>query len=241
MVKKKIFMYFFIILGFITIIICMFKPFSDTENRISASVIVAIMVCFFYYSFNVRTIFEDDTEESKVNEKASEIKIKTQEDYFSEITDKIPDFSNKNITIEENFNLALNFLCSNFSFSQGIIFKTFFDSNDNKALKKIATYAYSGDENNVQDIIFGDGITGQAAQNNEFIYLDEIPKGILKIVSGLGESYPDMLVIAPMIDKNQNVIGIIELAGFGSISKEKLSFLKLTIDQISSKTHFLTL
>jgi hypothetical protein len=65
---------------------------------------------------------------------------------------------------------------------------------------------------------FGEGLIGQAALSGQNLYLDEIPEGYIKIVSGLGTSSPRYLLIVPLKKENE-VKGVIEIATFAPLKE----------------------
>lgn len=72
---------------------------------------------------------------------------------------------------------------------------------------------------------FGEGLLGQAVATGTTLFVDDIPEGYVKIVSGLGSAYPRFLLIVP-IKKNGTVDGVIELASFTRISEDQKKFVE---------------
>src|SRR6478735_5081187 len=86
-------------------------------------------------------------------------------------------------------------------------------------------YALSISESATTRYTFGEGLIGQAAANGQLLYLDEIPEGYIKIISGLGSASPRYLLIAPV--KNQEtVLGILEIASFSPYSADQRKFVE---------------
>jgi methyl-accepting chemotaxis protein len=81
---------------------------------------------------------------------------------------------------------------------------------------------------------FGEGLLGQAATTGNTLFVDDIPEGYVKIVSGLGSAYPKFLLIVP-IKKNGTVDGVIELASFTRISEDQKKFVEEAGKLISDK------
>lgn len=81
---------------------------------------------------------------------------------------------------------------------------------------------------------FGEGLLGQAAVTGNTLFVDDIPEGYVKIVSGLGSAYPKFLLIVP-IKKNGTVDGVIELASFTRISEDQKKFVEEAGKLISEK------
>lgn len=76
-----------------------------------------------------------------------------------------------------------------------------------------AGYAIPVSEKNRTAYDAGDGLIGQLIVTGKPVYLDEIPDGYIKIVSGLGSSSPRYVFMCPVL-KNNEVAGVIELASF---------------------------
>jgi methyl-accepting chemotaxis protein len=86
-------------------------------------------------------------------------------------------------------------------------------------------YALSLGESASVEYEFGEGLIGQAAAEGRTLYVDDIPDGYIKIISGLGSASPRYLLIVPV--KNQNeVLGVMEMAAFTDISEDKRKFVE---------------
>jgi putative methionine-R-sulfoxide reductase with GAF domain len=64
-----------------------------------------------------------------------------------------------------------------------------------------------------QSFMIGENLSGQVAKNRKMLNLTKLPAGYITIISGLGKSAPNNLIIAPIV-YNDNCIGILELASF---------------------------
>lgn len=73
-------------------------------------------------------------------------------------------------------------------------------------------YAYFGDTD-PQGFKLGETLSGQSALNKTILYISDIPENYVTILSGLGSSSPNHLIIIPVVFNNQT-IAIIELASF---------------------------
>ncbi len=76
------------------------------------------------------------------------------------------------------------------------------------------------DEVTINPFIEGDGINGQAIQDKKPIVLKDIDQDYLEIESGSGSSKPKYLYLLPII-KEEEVLGLIELASFSDIGIER--------------------
>jgi methyl-accepting chemotaxis protein len=83
-----------------------------------------------------------------------------------------------------------------------------------------AGYAIPVSEKNKTAYPAGDGLIGQLIVTGKSLYLDEIPEGYIKIISGLGSASPRYVFITPVLQNNE-VTGVLELASFTPLSVEQ--------------------
>jgi hypothetical protein len=76
----------------------------------------------------------------------------------------------------------------------------------------ISTYAMSNAPA-PYEFTLGEGLTGQAARNQEVMVLNRLPEGHLEVYSGLGKAPPSYLAIVPLIHKGRTV-AVIECSGY---------------------------
>lgn len=86
-------------------------------------------------------------------------------------------------------------------------------------------YALSVTETSSIGFDFGEGLIGQAANEGRTLYVDDIPEGYIKIVSGLGSASPRYLLIVPVKD-NSTVTGVVELASFKPFEEDQRRFVE---------------
>lgn len=72
---------------------------------------------------------------------------------------------------------------------------------------------------------FGEGLVGQAAAEGKTLYVDDIPDGYIKIISGLGSASPRYLLIVPLKAENET-LGVIEIASFTDFSEDRRKFVE---------------
>ncbi|SDG27472.1 response regulator [Desulfosporosinus hippei] len=96
---------------------------------------------------------------------------------------------------------------------------------DKEFLKKQAVYAESSHDPAREIIPIGEGLAGQSALENRTIILDKVPEDYIKISSGLGETFPKMIIILPLTFKEQ-VLAVIELASHQSYTAIQLELLE---------------
>lgn len=105
--------------------------------------------------------------------------------------------------------------------------------SEEQYLELIASYAYDRRKFHDKKILLGEGLVGTAAREKKTIYRTEIPKDYIKIATGLGESQPRSLVIAPL-KKDDKVQGVIELAARDEFEKYKIDFIEDIAEDIAS-------
>ena len=116
---------------------------------------------------------------------------------------------------------------------QGAIYFTNEEDPDNIKLELSACYAYEKQKLIEQTFSVDDGLLGRAYHENRVINLTDLPPGYIKIVSGLGDSQPNNLIIVPLIF-NQKNSGMIELASFKIFEEYQVTFLSRIAESIAS-------
>ena len=109
--------------------------------------------------------------------------------------------------------------------------------NDNETegiyAEMIAAYAYDRQKFIQKKIANGEGLVGRCMQENETVYLSEVPQNYLTIKTGLGESPPVSILIVPL-HLNENVYGVIELAAFEYFEPFKIRFIETIGESIAT-------
>jgi len=132
---------------------------------------------------------------------------------------------------------GLQSICKQLDAGQGAAYQVQ-QENDSRFIELKSGYALSINESTTTRYDFGEGLIGQAAAGGQLLYLDEVPEGYIKIISGLGSASPRYLIIAPV--KNQEtVLGILEIASFSPYSADQRKFVEqgaqLIADKLSTK------
>jgi len=117
--------------------------------------------------------------------------------------------------------------------NQGGLFVLNHEQTNDAILEMSACYAYDRKKFMHKTYALGEGLIGRCAQENESIFLTEIPKGYTEITSGLGNDDPTCLFIVPL-NANEKVLGAIELAAFEVLQPYKLEFIEKIAESIAS-------
>lgn len=109
----------------------------------------------------------------------------------------------------------LNNIAGEFDLVQGL----FYVRKDNSDTFTISgKFAYFGEEE-PRDFELGSSLSGQTAKNQKVLNLKKIPENYITILSGLGSSSPNSLLLVPVIHNGKS-IGVIELASFKNFDKK---------------------
>ncbi|MBD0401127.1 GAF domain-containing protein [Flammeovirga sp. EKP202] len=125
--------------------------------------------------------------------------------------------------------ILLNSICREFQVSTGIYYKTtIIDGKNMISFSK--GFSFYLPESQTLAFEFGEGLPGQVASTRSSIISNTIPENYIKVVSGLGDSTPNSLMIAPILDAESNLLGVVELASFKNFTPEDREILdKVTI------------
>lgn len=118
---------------------------------------------------------------------------------------------------------CITFLIEYLEMTQGNIFIVSPDEK-NPVLQLKSAYAYDRNKYLEQEVHPGEGLVGQCYLEEKKIYLTNVPQGYMRIKSGLGDVEPGCLIIFPLISNDQ-ILGVIELAGFEALTDEKSNFI----------------
>ncbi len=92
-------------------------------------------------------------------------------------------------------------------------------------LELIAFYAYDRHKFFEQKILPGENLIGQCYLEKDTIFITDIPKGYIKISSGLGKDDAKSVLIVPLII-NEKVYGIVELASLNVYESYQIEFIE---------------
>jgi two-component system, chemotaxis family, sensor kinase CheA len=99
--------------------------------------------------------------------------------------------------------------------------------------EKAAGYALAADEDAEDSFLLGEGLIGQAALDKRIFLIDTLPKEHFKVTSGLGDSSPRNLLIAPILVEGR-VEAVVEFAAFQPFKSQHLTLLDMLQDKFGS-------
>ncbi len=142
-----------------------------------------------------------------------------------------------NTTTEKEITHAgLQAVCKQLEAGQGAIY-LLKEEDEKRKLVLNAGYALNLAESAVITFEMGEGLVGQAAVSGKTLYVDDVPNGYIKIISGLGGTSPRYLLIIAL-KENNNVTGAMEIATFSALTEYQRKFAEdaaqLIADKISS-------
>ncbi|SDY35301.1 response regulator [Pseudomonas sp. NFIX28] len=116
----------------------------------------------------------------------------------------------------------------------GSVVAALYVREEHGGLKRVAAYGFSREqEERDQSIFIGEGIVGQAAQQDRLIRLDEVPADYFKVSSGLGDGMPRSVLVVPTSDDDR-VNGVIELGFLRSLDERDVELLELIAGNIGT-------
>ncbi len=128
---------------------------------------------------------------------------------------------------------GLQAICKQLDAGQGAIYSAIEDDGKRKVELK-GGYALSIGESTIIRYEFGEGLIGQSAANGKTLYVDDVPEGYIRIVSGLGSASPKYLLIIP-IKSQDRILGIMEIASFTNVTEDQRKFAEESANLIAEK------
>lgn len=106
------------------------------------------------------------------------------------------------------------------------------EENGQATLSMKACYAYDRKKFADRRIAWGEGLIGTCALEKKSSYYNSIPETYLYITSGLGKSNPKVLLLVPMVAKDE-VNGILEIASFNPFEPYQIEFVERIAESIA--------
>ncbi|HCW06317.1 MAG TPA: hypothetical protein DGG95_03010 [Cytophagales bacterium] len=180
---------------------------------------------------------EDPVYKSLESVRSEMKRIKIEEERRAWVTQGLAKFSEvlrKKADLKEYGNSIISNLVKYLNINQGGLYIEKLNEKNDRYLELIACYAYGRKKYLENKIMSGEGLLGQCMLEKDFLFIKDIPKGYIKITSGLGEATPRNIVVAPLIFNDQ-FCGAIELASFEILQPHHLEFLKKVCDDIAAE------
>ncbi|SDJ96669.1 GAF domain-containing protein [Catalinimonas alkaloidigena] len=108
-------------------------------------------------------------------------------------------------------------LCKHWEAVQGVFYVADHDSAPSR-LHLVAGYAWFHAESRPPVFEWGEGLVGQVARTQEALYVKTLPEGYVTVLSGLGTTKPNALVILPLIAEGKT-LGVVELSLFRALKR----------------------
>ena len=107
----------------------------------------------------------------------------------------------------------------------GVLYQLDSDGVSSTELKLLAAYADHPTEGYPERLAIGEGLVGQCARDGQLLILENVPKNVVPIRTGLFKARPKNVIVLPVLFEGQ-VKAVIELASLSSFTELQLSFLE---------------
>lgn len=133
--------------------------------------------------------------------------------------------------LAELCNILVSEICAYLNLNLAGIFVV--NDEQDPFLELKGAYAYDRVKYLDRRIEKGEGLVGQCWIEEKSIFLTEVPDDYMNITSGLVEAQPKCIVILPLIFNNE-VLGVMELAGFDVLEDFELEFLNELVTNVAA-------
>ncbi|MCD4835163.1 MAG: GAF domain-containing protein [Bacteroidales bacterium] len=212
---------------------------SENQQLIYVLLILAVIIVVFLFILSILTSHEKISEEKYIkkdtnlldeNSKQKEVAKKQDDEELIDIENyikKILPKENSKLDLEKYTEKLLSNIAKEFDVVQGLFFVK---EKESDIFNIAGKYAYFGDEE-PKSFSLSETLSGQVAKNKTTLNLKEIPENYVTILSGLGSSSPNHLIIIPIILEDKT-IAIVELASFKEFKRNFSDLLEGMSDQI---------
>lgn len=216
------------------------QPILNELNIVVASVFMLGLLAIITFLLNHRTA---DIQNETLPEQQKESREQTEKVENEEEVEEIfqgADLDQINLMLAEKednkqkLNNVLNKICNHIEAVQGALYVVTKEKNI-KYIELMAAYAYHKPESEEIRYEFGEGLAGQVAKEGKLVNINEVPEGYIKVISGLGDTTPNNLLIVPL-KKGNTVIGVVEIASFKAFRKGDIAYLEQVFSLAAEKT-----
>lgn len=135
---------------------------------------------------------------------------------------------------ENLYSIILSFIIKYLEANQGVLYLVEENPETQEPeMVPVSAYAWGRLKRVKEPISKGVGLVGQCYLEQEIIYMTDVPDTYVRIRSGLGQSNPKCIVIAPLL-YNEEVQAIMELAAFSPLNAFQMQFVKEVCENLAS-------
>ena len=216
------------------------QPVLNELNLVIALVLMLGLVAIINFLLNQKTTAAPgisqakEREQSEVKQEKVENEEEVEEIFEGMDLDQINLILAEKEDTQQKLNNVLNKICNHIEAVQGALYVVTKEKNI-KYIELMAAYAYHKPESEVIKYEFGEGLAGQVAKEGKLVNIKEVPEGYIKVISGLGDTTPNNLLIVPL-KKGNDVIGVVEIASFKAFRKGDVAYLEQVFSLAAEKT-----
>lgn len=172
--------------------------------------------------------------ERKEQEKIDkELKRRREAEIKKTIAEKVEEMTTDTEQItdpEKYFDQLLINLSKAIAIVQGVAYTL---NRQTQTYSMVSTYAFYTTDTS-RTFAIGEGIPGQVAKDKKLLFINDVPEGYIKIVSGLGSSSPRYMGVIPVIH-NDETIALLEISTFEKPEVDLAEFQKQFNEKVSEK------
>jgi signal transduction histidine kinase/DNA-binding response OmpR family regulator/CHASE3 domain sensor protein len=204
---------------------------TKTVLVLGSSLISLIVIVMIFY---IRSTFRKQKEaEERLKVSNLELEALSEENkkrnWLLTGNNTISDALRGELEMTELANNVITELCNYLGAKVGALYVM--DDNQQQ-LTLQGSYAFKRRKSNNNTIRTGEGLIGQCVLEQKLILFDNIPDDYLAISSGLGESKPSHLLLAPFV-VNGKVMGVIEIGSVEHFSESMIGLVEMISESIA--------
>ncbi len=174
---------------------------------------------------------------SLLNMRTSLIKVAEDEKKRNWATEGLAKFGDilrsNNESLDELSNNIISGLVKYLNGNQGGLFVVNDTDHNDEYLELTACYAWNKKKYLHSRVDKGEGLVGQAWQEQDTLYITDVPENFVRITSGLGDANPNAFLIVPLT-VNDETFGVIEIASFRQFELFEIEFVEKLAESIAS-------